>query len=213
VSDGWKRLETPRFVNPALTHALESRTARGEVRDSGRVSVEGETMRIDGQCSLEPGTKVVVSLKDGDFQFRSLELQRRSEREVRERGKQKRRARERYKDWKHRRAREFWNQYTIPFQWDVAIKGRRSGLLKGSSGTGRAANTVEHLYVRESFEDGRLSRPADCYLCDDSAHFRFDEGERRQNSDGESYIPPVTCSRCLDLMERWKDDDDGDGVS
>lgn len=100
-------------------------------------------------------------------------------------------------------AEEFWNSHDLPFDFDVGIKGRRSGLTRGSNGTGRSASTVEHLFVQESFKEGRLSRGSDVYLCDDSASFRFD-GERFLDDNGDSYMPPVTCSRCLELMQRWK---------
>lgn len=102
-------------------------------------------------------------------------------------------------------AEKFWNSYDLPFSFDIAIKGRRSGLTRASNGTGRSSSTVEHLYVYESFTDGRLSRDSDMYLCGDDASFRFD-GERFNDQNGEKYMPPVTCSRCLGLMERWETD-------
>lgn len=210
MSDGWTRLTFPRFVNPGLMSSLQSRMEHGTVREDGTVAVEdraeldGEGLEQAGEDPVEPGTEVVITLRGGDPYCRPVSEQKREEREVKERHERKERARARLKDWKQRRAREFWNQYDIPVQWDVAIKGRRSGLSRGSWGDGRAANTVEHLFIQESFEDGRLKRDADTYLCDDSAELRFSEGERRQNSEGDTYIPPVTCSRCLDLMARWK---------
>ena len=184
-------------------------TPRGEVTEvteDGTVEVDGVTYAPRGE-GLEPGMDVYVTRRRGGEYVRPLaEHQREQERKERRR-ELKDRARERYQDWKHRRAREFWNQYSIPFQWDVAIKARLSGMTRDSWGDGRAADTVEHLYVREGFSEGRLTRDADRYLCDDSAEFRHTEGERRQNSDGEEYIPPVTCSRCLDLMDRWRTED------
>lgn len=225
MTDGWTRLTFPRFVNPALMSTLRSRTEHGTVREDGRVAVhgeDGEPRNVDGKVleqvgedPVEPGTEVVIHLRDGDLYCRSLSEQKRVEREVKEHHELKRKARERLKDWKHRRAREFWNQYRIPFTWDVAIKGRLSGLSREAGGfrNGRAANTVEHLYVADAFSEGRLSRDSERYLCDpDSAappSFEF-TGERRQNSDGDEYRPPVTCSRCLDLMERWKVETDGE---
>jgi len=89
-------------------------------------------------------------------------------------------------------------RYEIPFEYTTAIKLRLSGLTRGSAGNGRASNTVNHLFVKESFEEGRLRRDADTYLCDPDAAPRFPA------SDGEHDEPrDVTCSGCLDLMERW----------
>lgn len=92
--------------------------------------------------------------------------------------------------------------YDMPFEHTTAIKIRLSGLSRGSTGTGRARDTVNHLFVKEAFKEGRLSRDADSYLCDPNAHPRFPAGE------GEHDEPrDVTCSSCLDLMERWEVDD------
>lgn len=107
-------------------------------------------------------------------------------------------------------AREFWEQYEIPFEHDTAIKARRSGLLRGSSGTGHASDTVVHLHVVEAFSAGRLSRTADSYLCENDSFVGFQGREERHVEDGEGYVPEVTCDTCLERMERWRTDGDGD---
>lgn len=101
-------------------------------------------------------------------------------------------------------AQKFWDQYDIPFDHDVAIKGRLSGLTRGSTGSGRDRSTVNHLYTEEAFSEGRLSREEGAYLCDPNAHPSFEFTEERYVEDGERYVPPITCSRCLELMERWE---------
>jgi hypothetical protein len=205
------RLSIPGMIPPGFPRSLQG----GEtttVRDDGTVEIDGTVMNqnTDGE-PIQPGTEVHVEFSGSHIYAVPVDEYERAKKRRVHRKRLKRKARERAKDYRERKAREFWNQYDIPFRWDVAIKGRRSGLSRGSWGDGRAANTVEHLYVQESFADGRLKRGADAYLCDDSAHLRFTEGERRQNSDGEPFIPPVTCSRCLDLMDRWKVETEGDG--
>jgi hypothetical protein len=103
------------------------------------------------------------------------------------------------------KAARFWSQYTIPFAHDVAIKGRQSGLTRGSTGTGRARNTVVHLFVKESFTAGRLSRDAETYLCDPNSVPSYQFTEERQTDDEGKYVPRVTCNTCLKRMERWSD--------
>lgn len=93
--------------------------------------------------------------------------------------------------------------YQIPFEYTTAIKVRMSGLKRGSAGNGRARDTVNHLFVLEAFEEGRLSRDAETYLCDPNASTRFPSGEGKHDEPKK-----VTCSSCLDLMERWEADDD-----
>ncbi|WP_281195809.1 hypothetical protein [Halorubrum sp. F4] len=103
---------------------------------------------------------------------------------------------------------EFYDRYHIPFDHDAAIKVRRSGLLRGSSGTGHARDTVVHLHVKEPFSAGRLSRGADSYLCEKGSTVDFQgREERHKNDDGETVIPAVTCETCLDRMERWEVND------
>lgn len=207
---GWVPVEynPRRLVSPGVISRL-SRGENGVVASSGHVMISGAKLDPldDG---LEPGMDVRVRMRGGSNIYARPLSELTKDRSASERRELKERAHERAKDWKQNRAREFWDRYDIPFQWDVAIKGRLSGLSRGSWGDGRAANTVEHLFVLESFEDGRLKRGADTYLCDDSATHRFTEGERRTNSEGETYIPPVTCSACLDFMDRWKVEIEGE---
>lgn len=101
----------------------------------------------------------------------------------------------------------FWTEYDIPFDYDVAIKVRRSGLLRGSNGSGHARDTVVHLHVKEPFTDGRLSRDADSFLCEKGSFVPFDGREERRSEDGNSFVPLVTCETCLDRMARWEVDD------
>lgn len=208
---GWVRLGVRGMVPPGAARKVSGSTA--EVSEDGTVNVHGITFVPQDSEALEPGTEVYLKRWKRIEWARPLdEYQREQNRKERQK-ELKKKARERVKDWKERRAREFWKQYDIPFSWDVAIKGRSSGLSRGSWGDGRAANTVEHLYVDESFSEGRLSRHSDRYLCDPksavSPHLPF-EGVRTTNSEGEEYTPAVTCSRCLELMERWSVETEGD---
>lgn len=98
-------------------------------------------------------------------------------------------------------ARRFWRKYDIPIEYGVCIKVRRSGLLRGSSGTGRARDTVQHLHVKEAFRDGRLQRDADRYLCDKGVYVT----ELARESELEDGLPrKITCETCLQRMKRWK---------
>lgn len=89
-------------------------------------------------------------------------------------------------------------KYRIPFEYTTGIKLRLSGLARGSAGSGRARDTVNHLLVKESFSEGRLSRDADTFLCDPNGTPRFPVGEGEHDEPRE-----VTCIACLDLMHRW----------
>ena len=103
-----------------------------------------------------------------------------------------------------KRAERFWSRYDLPFEHDTCIKVRRPGLLRGSSGTGHAADTVVHLHVVEPFTEGRLSRTADSFLCENDSFVPTNGREERHVEDGSQYVPAVTCETCLQRMERWK---------
>lgn len=213
----WTRATFPRFVDPSLVRKLKreggavGHVTQGPPEGSrgSSVLVEGKALNITDPEGFQPGEKVRAEYKrrEGGIyiapysdwceeQDRKTEKQR-EHRHIREK------ARSRYEWWRRTKATEFWNQYQIPFQYDVAIKGRLSGLARGSSGDARAANTVEHLYVREGFTEGRLRRDADTFLCSPGAEWPF-EDVQREDPAGYEYLPPVSCSQCLGLMERWK---------
>lgn len=105
------------------------------------------------------------------------------------------------KEQRKREAERFWRKYDIPIEYGVCIKVRRSGLLRGSSGNGRARDTVQHLHVKEAFRDGRLQRAADRYLCEKGSYVR----EMAREGELEEGLPrKITCETCLKRMERWK---------
>lgn len=211
--DGPVRLHVKGFIPTHITHMLPT---VGTVSETGRVVLDDEddelTLVVPSEADLSSGTSGTVMLRRRNVYFKPDRQRKREKYEQQAqkflRAREQRKERERRK----REAEEFWSQYNIPFKYDIAIKGRRSGLLRESDGTGRASNTKEHLYVCESFDEGRLSRIVSdgrrdrsegVYLCDDQAEFRV-SGIRRSGPDGDSYRPPVTCSACLTLMERWK---------
>lgn len=198
------RVKTVGMVPPHLSEILRG-GAKGTVRGDGAIELDdldGVHLALENPDAVAEGTRVQVNSLGNTCV--SLEKMERREKEKKAQEFLKARERRRERKKARQEAEAFWEQYEIPFEYDVAIKGRRSGLLRGSNGTGRDSSTVEHLYVQEAFEDGRLSRPKDVYLCNNEAKLRFDEGERRQDENGESFIPPVTCQTCLDRMERWK---------
>lgn len=205
------RLMPHGMISPALSSIL-SGGAEGTVTKGGGIqidAVDGIQLKLRNSDALSPGTTVRVLGKRGKWAVPKRGYQ--AEQRVRDRQRRLRTIlKERGRAWRqdHRRAEAeaFWSQYDLPVEVDIAIKGRLSGLTKGSWGDGRAANTVEHAYVREAFSEGRMEREADSYLCDPNAtpQFNFDEENDRTDSDGESYTPPVTCNTCLKRMERWR---------
>lgn len=102
---------------------------------------------------------------------------------------------------------EFWEDYDIPFEFATAQNNRLSELQRGSTGTGATESTVRHLYVLEDFEDGQLKRTAGdlgIFLCKG-------EGNQPDRPQEQATNPrKITCSECLERMERWKTTDEVD---
>ena len=209
----------PGLVPPHLPDLLSGSGQRATVREGGVLDIDAPnipkgTLRISEESYPEPGTEVVVKGARNPY-CKTVEQVEREKAERERRRELKQKARERYRAWKKRRdreeAEEFWSQYDIPFDHHIAKKGRRSQLQRGSTGTGEDARTVTHLYVQEAFEEGRLQRDENSYLCDDSAEIRFtpDSPWRSdgKDEDAEGLLPPVTCKTCLKRMERWRVND------
>lgn len=208
------QLESTRFVNPSLVSAARRGDAEGLVEDSQVHFANGESYGFENDAPND-GTEVAIRVRDGSLvavpKDRLESWKKEKKRDQQHAKALEEREQRRRKNEKRREAERFWERFDIPFNHDVAIKNVMSGLSRGSSGTGRNKSTVEHLYAKESFTDGRLSREAEQYVCDPSAHLSHAEygsgtGERRTDGEGESYIPPVTCSQCLKIMNRkWEE--------
>lgn len=198
------RLIVRGLIQPGFQAALPT---TGTVTSDGVVEVDeiDMTLSLPSDTGLSQGTEVRVFLQGGQLHAQTVDqvnreaYERKAQAHLRAREKRQRR------QAKRERAAAFWAQYELPFDYDVAIKGRRSGLGRGSWSNGHASNTVEHLYVCEAFTDGRLSRDSNTYLCTPSETPTFEfAGERRLDETGDEYIPPVTCQTCLSRMARWK---------
>jgi hypothetical protein len=205
------RLTVPGLIPTGLIRQVQGSGMTGTVTDDGDIRLHDDrnTRLVVAETygepdDLEPGGEVKIVYRRKDLWAKTA---RQARGEAMAKAHEKRREEERKRreqNEKRREAEAFWSQYDLPFEHGVRIKQVRSGLLRGSSGTGRNANTVEHLYVHEAFEDGRLAREAGTYLCDPGAHIPDQDDITRTDAEGTQYVPPVTCSTCLDRMERFK---------
>lgn len=198
---GTHKLSVRGLVPPSLVEAVRGGIT-GIVNEDGKVEIDNDletTLNpVDSNGNpdpLEPGDEVKIYLRQGNLRCKTIDQQ------VRERNKREERKEQR-KRRRREEAEEFWDSFDIPFEYDVAIKPRISGLQRGSDGTGHAANTVRHLHVKEPFDHHRLSRGEDTYLCDGDYIHPNGDGERRIGDSGK-FMPKVTCKKCLKRMDRW----------
>lgn len=96
----------------------------------------------------------------------------------------------------------------LPVRWDVGIKDVLSGLSEASWGDGRAKATVEHIYLLEALQAGRLRRNVGDFLCTSAGGSNGKRWsgkivERSQDGDGNAYQPIVSCKACLATAQRF----------
>lgn len=105
------------------------------------------------------------------------------------------------------RAYYFHCSILLPFDWTVAYKDNLSGLAAGSWGDGRKKNTVEHVLLKQDYSNGQLKRNSNDFLCTAASGSNGKRWSgicesRSQDAAGRSYLNPVTCSKCLQLISR-----------
>lgn len=200
------QVTVPGFIDPTLLRRVGTGTL-GTVTDDRNIELDdGDVLKYVGKPPHTPGTRVEVTKTHGHLYAEPLaeKEDRKAEQAAKKEAREARR--DERKNEARRVAEAFWSEYDIPVAHDVRIKIVRSGLLRGSNGTGRNRSTVEHLYLTEAFSEGRLTREANSYLCDPKASIEDADGIVNHDGDGEAYVPKVTCKRCLEMMERWKSD-------
>lgn len=91
----------------------------------------------------------------------------------------------------------------IPARWCPGVKMVLSGVSANSWGDGLNRATVEHVYLLEDLEVGRLKRKAGDFLCTNSSTRLggLDPRSHWEDGDGQSYEPKVTCKVCLSIVE------------
>lgn len=183
--------------------------ARAVVEADGSVTIHGELLVFaDKAVSMAPGTEVEVSLGSRSFSCRSVAdieaflAQKRTE-ELEEKEKERIRLNA-FRD----ESISFNATLPIPVKWCVGIKEVLSGLSGKSWGDGSMRATVEHVYLLEDMQVGRIKRNKHEFLCSSSKSRlggNFDEPcVEWVDGDSKLYEPKVTCKTCLAIIERMK---------
>lgn len=178
------------------------------VAEDGTVTLEGVALRVRDEAPA-PGTAVQVWLNGSGFFVcatleeieREAQARRNAEAAEAERRRQKLNA-------LRANAEAFNARIALPVKWDVGIKDVLSGLSENSWGDGRSKATVEHIYLLEPLEAGRLTRKEGDFLCTSSSgtngkRWSSKIVERCHDGEGTPYQPKVTCKACLALAQRW----------
>lgn len=198
----------PDLLEPFWFNRVRHGQHAAVVAEDGTVTLEGVALRVRDEAPA-PGTAVQVWLNGSGFFVcatleeieREAQARRNAEAAEAERRRQKLNA-------MRADAEAFNARIALPVKWDVGIKDVLSGLSENSWGDGRSKATVEHIYLLEPLEAGRLTRKEGDFLCTSASgtngkRWSSKIVERCHDGEGTPYQPKVTCKACLALAQRW----------
>lgn len=197
--------ESTGFVDPGLFNLMRGGARRKVVvGDDGKLLVEGVQLVFrDPTEALPPGTAVEVWLARDYVCATEQELAR--EAEVQASARQKEAA-----AWQRKlidaeaNARCVNGAIKLPVKWTVGIKDVLSGLSERSDGSGRNKATVNHIFLLEDLNEGRLRRKSEDLLCTSASG---SNGKRWSKQSTEGYEADarstlaVTCKQCLEIAQ------------
>lgn len=201
------RLLAPPMIDPRWLSRVQHTPKMSAVDERGVVVLAGEDLRFEGEA-LPVGSLVRVSLSPSGF-FEAVEASALAKEEgaVQEALDAFSASRRTTQNGIRAAAEAANAEIRLPVKWDVGIKDVLSGLTENSDGSGRNSRTVEHIILLEPLEFGRLVRDENDFLCSTT---KADNGKRWSNQvsdlwvdgDGNSFQPPVTCKKCLEIAHR-----------
>lgn len=201
-------LSAPNLLDPQWFNKVRNGRHPAVVAADESVTVAGVVLRFNGEAPTTD-THVQVWLSGSGFFICATNVEIEAEIQAR-REVEVSRAESRRQHLNRLRAdAEVFNaRITLPVRWDVGIKDVLSGLSPASWGNGRNRATVDHVYLLEPLEAGRLKRRAGDFLCTSA---NGSNGKRWSTTvargldgDGRPFQPKVTCKSCLAQSERWK---------
>lgn len=198
----------PDMLEPGWFSKVRHGQHAASLAADGTLTLLGETLRLRGEPPAA-GTAVLVWLNSSGFFTcatpdeleRVAQARREAEAAESERSRAKLNA-------ARASAEQFNAKIALPVRWDTGIKDVLSGLSANSWGDGRSKATVEHIYLLEPLQEGRLLRHAGDFLCTSAGGTNGQRWsnkivERSLDGDGTPFQPKVTCKSCLALAARW----------
>lgn len=196
-------------IDPGWLQDVKHGNHPATVSEHKTVSLKGVALYLLGDDCPTPGTQMHIWLNgSGFFVCATLdEIER--DGQARRDAELLERERIRIRLNTLRADAEIFNaRIALPVKWDVGIKDVLSGLSETSCGDGRSKATVEHIYLLEPLEAGRLKRKEGDFLCTaangtNGKRWSSKIVERCHDGEGTPYQPKVTCKACLATAERW----------
>lgn len=198
------RLSGSHFINPFWFDRVMHGTHQTVAISPTEIELEGEKLRLTASenIRLVEGERVYVWLSaDGFFYLETeQEKQAREERWWKEKEEEERRYKERLNRWRQE-AEEFNNRINTPFKWTAGQNNVLSGLTENSWGDGRKKNSVNHIWLKEDYANGRFKRSAGDLLCKKKGKLWVDKAEW-VDGNGQLYMAQITCRECIKILEK-----------
>lgn len=202
------QLEGPPHLDPFWFNRMRQGQRAAVVSPGGVVSVEGVPLRLRGDGPAQGEAVRVWVTPAGRFVCATLDEIEREAQAQRDAQATEAERRRQHLNALRADADAFNARIALPVRWDVGIKDVLSGLSEKSWGDGRSRATVEHIYLLESLQAGRLTRKEGDFLCTSASgtngrRWSSKIVERCHDGEGTPYRPKVTCRACLAHAERW----------
>jgi hypothetical protein len=197
------------FLDPAWLRSVQGHKHAATVSEHHTVTVQGVMMHLLGDNAPAVSTAVQVWLNGSGFfvcaTLDEIEREAQARRDAEAAEAEQRRQK---LDARRADAEAFNARIALPVKWDVGIKDVLSGLSENSWGDGRSKATVEHIYLLEPLEAGRLTRKEGDFLCTSASstngkRWAGQIAERCHDGEGNPYQPKVSCKACITLAQRW----------
>lgn len=197
-------LKSPDFIKPQWFDMAKG-VSISKVAQDGTINVFGEKLSIlydSEKTPITPGTPVRVWL-ESFFQCCTVEDYEKSIEDLKKNRAAKELAEKERLDKIKKEAEDF-NRTLLPgVSWVPGQKEVLSGLSETSMGNGRRKNTVDHIYLLEDFQQGRIKRKKGDFLCSSSSKMN---GQRWSGVVDSSLVdgsmPKITCKKCIEIANR-----------
>jgi hypothetical protein len=155
-----KELKHKGFIDPFVFKNLPMKA----VVENGKITLGSMLFEFKDETYPDGTT---VELNCGRYSFCCLSLKEKADHEKEQKlAREAQRAAEQVKRNQKEEANRIFNRkLNVPVRWIPVIKMNWSGLLEHSRCNGSKRNSVYHIFLLADFQNGKLVRRAESYLC------------------------------------------------
>lgn len=207
------KLHLEGFINPIYLKKIQGfGIIEVEVNEDGKVFIEGYKWSFVKGEELKPGTKLMFWFSNSGYAYEYSAYKKHQKIQEESRINQKQLQIQKLDNLRDV-ANDFYSHYSIPFDFNCAIKDNLSGLSEKSLGNGTKKNSVIHIILLGDYKSEKISRKKGNFLCTQSkskygANWAGakEDGIFFNDSKRNSYKPIPTCKKCLEILKRFENE-------